>query len=108
MALPKKVIQLFLPKQIIKNLKSFSPIQKTWFLPIQVETIPELKGYTLPPGKLPNGITLPNNNYDDDDIELMDILDNNRYTGDNCFPVNVEHFEWKETCQNILKKSLEN
>ena len=45
---------------------------------------------------------------DDDDIELMDILDNNRYTGDNCFPVNVEHFEWKETCQNILKKSLEN
>uniref|UniRef100_A0A6C0HZI5 Uncharacterized protein n=1 Tax=viral metagenome TaxID=1070528 RepID=A0A6C0HZI5_9ZZZZ len=72
MALPKKVIQLFLPKQIIKNLKSFSPIQKTWFLPIQVETIPELKGYTLPPGKLPNGITLPNNNYDDDDIELSD------------------------------------
>jgi len=45
---------------------------------------------------------------DDDDIELMDILDNNRYTGDNCFPVHVEHFEWKENCQNILKKSLEN
>jgi hypothetical protein len=45
---------------------------------------------------------------DDDDIELMDILDNNRYTGDNCFPIHVEHFEWKETCQNILKKSLEN
>jgi hypothetical protein len=44
---------------------------------------------------------------DDDDIELMDILDNNRYTGDNCFPVHVEHFEWKENCQNILKKSLE-
>ena len=43
---------------------------------------------------------------DDDDIELMDILDNNRYTGDNCFPVNVEHFEWKETCQDILKKNL--
>jgi hypothetical protein len=44
---------------------------------------------------------------DDDDIELMDILDNNRYTGDNCFPVHVEHFEWIENCQNILKKSLE-
>jgi hypothetical protein len=43
---------------------------------------------------------------DDDDIELMDILQNNRLTSDECFPVHVEHFEWKETCKNILKKSL--
>jgi len=45
---------------------------------------------------------------DDDDIELMDILENNKFASNKCFPVNVEHFEWKETCQNILKKSLEN
>ena len=43
---------------------------------------------------------------DDDDIELMDILENNRHTGDKCHPVHVDHFEWKETCQNILKKNL--
>jgi hypothetical protein len=43
---------------------------------------------------------------DDDDIELMDILDNNRYNGDKCFPVNVDHFEWKETCRDILNKNL--
>jgi hypothetical protein len=40
----------------------------------------------------------------DDDIELMDIHQNNRLTGDECFPVHVDHFEWKETCRNILKK----
>ena len=45
---------------------------------------------------------------DDDDIELMDILESNKFTSNKCFPVNVEHFEWKETCQSILKKSLEN
>lgn len=39
---------------------------------------------------------------DDDDIELMDILENS----DECFPVNVEHFEWKETCKGILNKNL--
>lgn len=43
---------------------------------------------------------------DDDDIELMDILQNNKFTGDECFPVHVEHFEWKETCRNILNKNL--
>ncbi len=43
---------------------------------------------------------------DDDDIELMDILENNKSTSDKCFPVNVEHFEWKETCRDILKKNL--
>jgi hypothetical protein len=36
---------------------------------------------------------------DDDTIELMDILE----SGDKCFPVNVDHFEWKETCINKLK-----
>ena len=36
---------------------------------------------------------------DDDGIELMDILE----SGDKCFPVNVDHFEWKETCINKLK-----
>ena len=36
---------------------------------------------------------------DDDDIELMNIL----RSGDNCKPVNVEHFEWLETCKSILK-----
>jgi hypothetical protein len=43
---------------------------------------------------------------DDDDIELMDIFENNKFTSDKCFPVNVEHFEWKETCRNILNKNL--
>ena len=36
---------------------------------------------------------------DDDEIELMDILESR----DKCFPVNVDHFEWKETCINKLK-----
>ena len=36
---------------------------------------------------------------DDDGIELMEILE----SGDQCFPVNVDHFEWKETCINKLK-----
>lgn len=35
---------------------------------------------------------------DDDVDELIDILE----SGDKCLPVNVDHFEWKETCQNIL------
>ncbi len=39
---------------------------------------------------------------DDDYIELMDILDSK----DKCTPLNVEHFEWKENCENILKKNL--
>ena len=43
---------------------------------------------------------------DDDDIELMDILESNRSTEVKCFPVNVEHFEWKETCKEILRKNL--
>ena len=43
---------------------------------------------------------------DDDDIELMDILESNRSAQNKCFPVNVDHFEWKETCRNILKKNL--
>jgi NADH pyrophosphatase NudC (nudix superfamily) len=43
---------------------------------------------------------------DDDDIELMDIHENNKFTGYKCFPVHVDHFEWKETCKDILKKSL--
>ena len=42
----------------------------------------------------------------DDDIELMDILENNKFTDDECFPVHVEHFEWKETCKEILKNNL--
>jgi len=41
---------------------------------------------------------------DDDDIELMDILESK----DSCRPIHVDHFEWEETCQDILKKSLEN
>ena len=36
---------------------------------------------------------------DDDDIELMDILESK----DKCIPVNVQHFEWKETCREVLK-----
>ena len=43
---------------------------------------------------------------DDDDIELMDILESNQSTEFKCFPVNVEHFEWKETCKEILRKNL--
>ncbi len=35
---------------------------------------------------------------DDDYIELLDILE----SGDKCLPVNVDHFEWKETCLNAL------
>ena len=41
---------------------------------------------------------------DDDDIELMEILE----SGDSCRAIHVEHFEWKETCKNILQKNLEN
>ena len=55
-------------------------------------------------------IFLENKNFifhlDDDDIELMDIFENNKLANNKCFPVHVEHFEWKETCRNILKKSL--
>lgn len=36
---------------------------------------------------------------DDDVDELMDILDSK----DICKAVNVEHFEWKKTCENLLK-----
>lgn len=39
---------------------------------------------------------------DDDDIELMDILE----TKDICRPIHVDHFEWKETCRNIIQKNL--
>ena len=35
---------------------------------------------------------------DDDYIELLDILE----SVDKCLPVNVDHFEWKETCLNVL------
>jgi len=41
---------------------------------------------------------------DDDDIELMDILE----TKDVCRPVHVDHFEWKETCKETLRKNLAN
>jgi hypothetical protein len=41
---------------------------------------------------------------DDDVDELMAILNSK----DSCKTVNVDHFEWKETCENILKKYLEN
>ncbi len=41
---------------------------------------------------------------DDDDIELMEILE----SGDSCRAIHVEHFEWKETCKNILQKNLAN
>jgi hypothetical protein len=43
---------------------------------------------------------------DDDDIELMDIFESNKFDQSKCFPVHVEHFEWKETCRNILNKNL--
>lgn len=46
---------------------------------------------------------LENNNFifhlDDDTDELMVIMEN----GDSCKPVNVEHFEWRESCEDILK-----
>lgn len=41
---------------------------------------------------------------DDDVDELMAILNSK----DSCKTVNVDHFEWKENCENILKKYLEN
>ena len=41
---------------------------------------------------------------DDDDIELMEILE----SGDSCRAIHVDHFEWKETCKNILQKNLAN
>ncbi len=37
---------------------------------------------------------------DDDPDELWAII----RSGDPCKPVNVEHFEWLETCKEILKK----
>lgn len=40
---------------------------------------------------------------DDDVDELMAILNSK----DSCKTVNVGHFEWKETCQNILQKNLD-
>jgi hypothetical protein len=40
---------------------------------------------------------------DDDDFELMDIFE----TKDKCRAIHVDHFEWKETCKNILQKNLE-
>jgi len=40
---------------------------------------------------------------DDDDIELMDILE----TKDSCRAIHVDHFEWEETCRDILNKNLE-
>jgi hypothetical protein len=36
---------------------------------------------------------------DDDPDELWEIVK----SGDSCNPVNVEHFEWLETCKQILK-----
>ena len=35
---------------------------------------------------------------DDDPDELLYIIE----SGDPCRPVNVEHFEWKETCNKIV------
>jgi len=40
---------------------------------------------------------------DDDDFELMDIFESK----DKCRAIHVHHFEWKETCKNILQKNLE-
>jgi hypothetical protein len=40
---------------------------------------------------------------DDDDFELMDIFESK----DKCRAIHVDHFEWKETCKNILQKNLE-
>lgn len=39
---------------------------------------------------------------DDDDVELMDILDSR----DKCFPVNVNHIEWEETCKNLIQNEI--
>lgn len=39
---------------------------------------------------------------DDDIIELISILE----SGDNCKPLNVNHFEWKERCLELLNKKL--
>lgn len=39
---------------------------------------------------------------DDDVDELIAILDSK----DTCKPVNVEHYEWKKTCDEILNKPL--
>jgi hypothetical protein len=36
---------------------------------------------------------------DDDLYELTAIME----SGDSCKPVNVNHFEWRETCEEILK-----
>jgi hypothetical protein len=41
---------------------------------------------------------------DDDESELMDVLE----IGDTCKPLHVDHFDWKENCENILKKYLDN
>lgn len=41
---------------------------------------------------------------DDDVDELMAIKDSK----DSCKTVNVEHFEWLETCKNILQNHLDN
>lgn len=35
---------------------------------------------------------------DDDEVELMDILESK----DSCRAVNVDHFEWLQTCESIL------
>jgi hypothetical protein len=37
---------------------------------------------------------------DDDVDELMDILDSK----DGCKPVNVDHFDWKNTCESFIIK----
>ena len=46
---------------------------------------------------------LEHNNFifhlDDDTDELMAIMED----GNSCKPVNVEHFEWRESCEDILK-----
>lgn len=41
---------------------------------------------------------------DDDVDELMAILKSK----DTCKTVNVEHFEWKQTCEKILQQNLDN
>lgn len=38
---------------------------------------------------------------DDDEFELMAILESK----DTCKAINVEHFEWMETCKEVLKKN---
>lgn len=37
---------------------------------------------------------------DDDDWELMKILESK----DSCCPLHVDHFEWRESCREILNK----